>query len=144
MGVLNCKGSRLRRASMRASEVEPLEGRRLLSVGPDSFGYVAAAHALEPIDLVPGAAGVITAIDLQDNARILVGQHIQQAIGTRPNVANTLMKFRQNRLPLNRVSLFEGDALEMACRARASFEHRTDEGVALPVGKLVAGVKRQS
>src|SRR5439155_22623550 len=69
------RGTRRPRGAARALAaaarqfVEQLEARTLLAAaaGPDGYGYVANTHALEAIDLVQGAAGVVTVMNGQDD-----------------------------------------------------------------------------
>jgi len=83
--------------------------------------------------------------DTQQCTVVLVGDHVEQAVGPLPHVANPLMQVAEQPLAAQLLELVvEHDALE-AARARNLADARAaDEQVTFPRGKSIAGVERQA
>src|SRR5262252_3792895 len=84
-------------------------------------------------------------LDTQHRALGLVGDHVQQAVGTLLHVANALAKIGEQRLAPQLLHLLvEEDAIEMTRARDLALAQSADEHVAFPLRELVARVEREA
>src|SRR5262249_9095855 len=83
--------------------------------------------------------------DAQERRLIFVRDEVHQPVRALTDVAHALMEFAQQRLAAHLFPfVVEHDSLNLSAARDLAFAHAADEHVALPAGKLVARVERQT
>ena len=123
-----------------------LDQRPLLR-GPLRLGHRRHARLVRPLDedraprRVDDGAG---RLDAEEHGVVLVGQHVEIAVGPLPHVADPLPELGEYRLAPDLLApAVEHDAIDVAGAGHPALHHRADHEVALPRGKVRTVVERQ-
>src|SRR5262249_47620421 len=87
---------------------------------------------------------LLSRFNLEQRARLFVGEQIQKSVRSLTHVADALMENHQQRFEALLAFIVEDDSLDVAGSRNASDSHRTYEEIVFPRRELISRVERQA